>query len=111
MKLAGLITLALSAAIAASVAGQTQTAPTPTANDIKAIADKPPVEIVSYKIGVEYYPMLDRPDMMAPQMTADTGDMPRPVNEQLARRSRSRFSVPPEERRTSGRLPSSYTRI
>lgn len=110
MKPAGLITLALFAAIAASVAGQSQTATTPTATDNKAIADKPPVEIVSHKIGVEYYPMLDRPGMMAPPMTAETGDMPRPANEQNVRQSRSRFSVPPEDRRARGRLRS-YTRV
>jgi hypothetical protein len=43
-------------------------------------------------------------------MTADTGDMPRPANEQLARQNRSRFSVPPEDRRARGRLRS-YTRV
>ncbi len=110
MKPDGLITLALFAAIAASIAGQAQTATTPTATDNKAIPDKPPVEIVSHKIGAEYYPMLDRPGMTAPQMTAETGDMPRVANEQIARQSRSRFSVPPEERRSRGRLRS-YTRV
>jgi hypothetical protein len=110
MKPAGLITLALFAAIAASFAGQGQTATTSTATVNKATADKPPVEIVSHKIGVEYYPMLDRPGRMSPQMTAETGDMPRPANEQIARQSRSRFSVPPEDRRARGRLRS-YTRV
>ena len=71
MKPARLITLALFAAIAASVAGQAQ-----TATGDKASVDKPPVEIVSHKIGVEYYPMLDRPSTTAPPMTAETGDIP-----------------------------------
>jgi hypothetical protein len=110
MKPARLITLALFAAIAASVAGQAQTATTPTATDSKALVDKPPVEIVSHKIGVEYYPMLDRPGMTAPPMTAETGDIPRAANEPIARRNGSRFSVPPEERRAQGRLRS-YTRV
>ncbi len=109
MKLAGLIALALFAAIVASTVGQAQTT-TPGATENKAPADKPPVEIISHKLGAEYYPMLDRPSMTAPPMTAETGDMPRPANEQLARQSRSRFSVPPEDRRARGRLRS-YTRV
>jgi hypothetical protein len=109
MKLAGLIALSLFAAIIASAAWQAQTMTTATAGN-KSPADKPPVEIVSHKIGAEYYPMLDRPSLTAPQMTADTGDMPRPANEQLARQNRSRFSVPPEDRRARGRLRS-YTRV
>jgi hypothetical protein len=106
MKPARLFALALFAAIAASVAGQAQTATTPTAPDNKALADQPPVEIVSHKIGPEYYPMLDRPGMIAPPMTAETGDIPRAANEPIARRNRGRFSVPPEERRAHGRLRS-----
>jgi hypothetical protein len=105
MKPARLITLALFLAIIVTVAGQAQTA----AGD-KALVDKPPVEIVSHKIGVEYYPMLDRPSMTAPPMTAETGDIPTAANEPIARRNRSRFSVPPEERRAHGRLRS-YTRV
>jgi hypothetical protein len=110
MKPARLITLALFAAIAAPVAWRTQTATTQTAAGDKALVDKPPVEIVSYKIGVEYYPMLDRPGMTAPPMTAETGDIPRTPSEPNVRRNRSRFSVPPEERRANGRLRS-YTRV
>ncbi len=109
MKLAGLIALSLFAAIIASAARQAQTMTLAAAGN-KSPADKPPVEIVSHKIGAEYYPMLDRPSLTAPQMTADTGDMPRPANEQLARQNRSRFSVPPEDRRSRGRLRS-YTRV
>jgi hypothetical protein len=109
MKLAGLIALPLFAAIVASVAAQAQTT-TPAAVENKAPAGKPPVEIVSHKIGSEYYPMLDRPSATAAPITAETGDMPRPANEQLARQGRSRFSVPPEDRRVRGRLRS-YTRV
>lgn len=105
-----LIAPALLAAIVVSIAGQAQTTMVPTVTENKVSADKTPVEIISYKIGVEYYPMLDRPSMTAPPMTAETGDMPRTANEQLARQSRGRFSVPPEDRRLRGRLRS-YTRV
>src|SRR5215475_13419799 len=107
MKPIGFIALSLATAIAASAAGQDQTN---GATGNKASADKASVEIISYKIGVEYYPMLDRPSMTAPPMTAETGDLPRTANEPIARRSRSRFSVPPEERRANGRLRS-YIRV
>jgi len=110
MKLPGLIAPALLAAIVGSIAGQAQTTVVPTAPENKPSADKPPVEIISYKIGAEYYPMLDRPSMTSPQMTAETGDMPRTANEQLSRQSRGRFSIPPEDRRSRGRLRS-YTRV
>jgi len=109
MKLARLIAPPLFAAIVASAAAQTQTT-TPAAVENNASVGKPPVTIVSHKIGSEYYPMLDRPSATAPPMTAETGDMPRPANEQLARQGRSRFSVPPEVRRVRGRLRS-YTRV
>jgi hypothetical protein len=109
MRLATLVAPMLFATIVSSVTVQAQTT-TPAATENKAPADKPPVEIVSHKIGVEYYPMLDRPSGTAPPMTAETGDMPRPANEQLARQGRSRFSVPPEDRRARGRLRS-YTRV
>src|SRR5262249_38598873 len=48
--------------------------------------------------------------LTAPPMTAETGDMPRTMNEQLARQGRSKFGIPPEERRARGRLRS-YTRV
>jgi hypothetical protein len=105
-----LIACAIATAIASPIAGQSQTTANPAGVENKASADKPPVEIVSHKIGAEYYPMLDRPSMTAPPMTAETGDMPRTVNEQLARQGRNKFGVPPEERRARGRLRS-YTRV
>jgi hypothetical protein len=89
---------------------QTQTATIAAVDVNKNFADKPPVEIINHKIGVEYYPMLDRPSATAPPMTAETGDMPRTVNEQIARQNRGRFRVPPEDRRSRGRLRS-YTRV
>ncbi len=107
---ARLIAFTIAATIAASIAGQSQTTANPAATENKATDDKPPVEIISHKIGAEYYPMLDRPSMTAPPMTAETGDMPMTVSEQLARQGRSKFGVPPEERRARGRLRS-YTRV
>ena len=58
-------------AITASIAGQSQTKANPSAIENKASADKPPVEILSHKIGVEYYPMLDRESTTAPPMAAE----------------------------------------
>ncbi|HKQ73608.1 MAG TPA: hypothetical protein VJ810_07785 [Blastocatellia bacterium] len=110
MKPARFFSLALFAAVAGSFAIKAQTTTGPAAAENKASIGKPPVEIISHKIGVEYYPMLDRPSATAPPMTAETGDIPRTVNEQIARQNRSRFSVPPEERRSRGRLRS-YTRV
>jgi hypothetical protein len=73
---ARLIAFTIATTIAASIAGQSQTTSNPAATENKATDDKPPVEIISHKIGAEYYPMLDRPSMTAPPMTAETGDMP-----------------------------------
>ncbi|MCI0392174.1 MAG: hypothetical protein MOB07_25870 [Acidobacteria bacterium] len=107
---ARLIAFTITTTITASIAGQSQTTANPAAIENKTSPDKPPVEIISHKIGAEYYPILDRPSLTAPPMTAETGDMPRTVNEQLARQGRSKFGVPPEERRARGRLRS-YTRV
>ncbi|HKQ92346.1 MAG TPA: hypothetical protein VJZ77_16935 [Blastocatellia bacterium] len=103
MKPARLIMPALFAAIAASIAGQAQTVTTPATGD-KALVDKPPVEIVSHRIGVEYYPMLDRQGMVGQPMTAETGDIPRTPSEPNVRRDRSRSSLPPEVNSASRRL-------
>jgi hypothetical protein len=110
MKLVRFIMPILFATIVTSINSQAQTATIPVVTESKASADKPPVEIIGHKISAEYYPMLDRPSMTAPPMTAETGDMPRPTNEQISRQNRSRFSVPPEVRRVRGRLRS-YTRV
>jgi hypothetical protein len=107
---ARLIAFTIATTITASIAGQSQTTADPAATKNKATGDKPPVEIISHKIGAEYYPMLDRPSMTAPPMTAETGDMPMTVSEQIARQGRSKFGVPIEERRARGRLRS-YTRV
>ena len=107
MKTARLITLALFAAIAAPAAGRAQTATTPATTGDKALVDKPPVEIVSHKIGVEYYPMLDRQSMagqsmtagtggMPRTMTAESGDIPRTPSEPYGGSDRSRSRLPPE---------------
>lgn len=108
MKPARFIVLSLAATIAAFIAGQAQTKGAPAATGNKAPQDKPPVEIVSHKIGMEYYPMLDRPGAMS----AENGDMPMTDNERLARQRirNNRSVIQPDEKRTSGRLRS-YTRV
>jgi hypothetical protein len=110
MKLVRFIIPTLFATIITSINGKAQTATIPIVTESKASADKPPVEIIGHKISAEYYPMLDRPSMTAPPMTAETGDMPRTANEQLSRQNRGRFSIPPDDRRLRGRLRS-YTRV
>jgi hypothetical protein len=107
---ARLIAFTIATTIAASIPGQSQTTANSAATENKASADKLPVEIIGHKIGAEYYPMLDRPSMTAPPMTAEIGDMPSTVNERLARQGRGKFGAPLEERRARGRLRS-YTRV
>jgi hypothetical protein len=107
---ARLIACAIATTITVSIAGQSQQSANPAATENKASADKPPVEILSYKIGAEYYPMLDRPGMTAPPMTAETGDLPGPMNERLASQSRRKSGVPIEDLRARGRLRS-YARV
>jgi hypothetical protein len=115
MKHAGLITFVFFIA-ACSIGGQAQTITAPATADRNAIAGKPPFEIVSYKIGAEYYPMLDRPSLTTPPMTAENGDIPLTENERIAQQQRSRNTknvaapIAPEERRSRGRLRS-YTRV
>ena len=106
MKPARLITLALFAAIAAPPAGRAQTS---TTGD-KALVDKPPVEIVSHKIGAEHYSILDRENTMAPPMTAETGDLPRKVSQPPARPGRNKFGDTLEEERMTRDRRRSYTR-
>lgn len=91
------------------IVGQSPQSANPPAAEDKASADKPPVKIVSHRIGPEYYPILDRKSSMGMPTTAETGDLPRMGNEQLPRHRR--FDVPPEERREQGSLRSSSPRI
>jgi len=102
-----------------SIAGfaQTPSQPEPVAPEKTVIPEKPPVEIVKHKIGIEYYPMLDRPSLTSPSMAAENGDMPISENERLARqRSRNPSNkvpyapIAPEGVRSPGRQ-SSYTRV
>jgi len=115
MKSVRLIILIAFAAITASGDRQSQTT-TPTAAENRASTGKPPVEIISYKIGVEYYPMLDNPSLASRQMTAENADAPLTENERIARQQRSRTNknvaapIAPEDNRSRGRLRS-YTRI
>ncbi|MGH9801748.1 MAG: hypothetical protein ACRD82_15410 [Blastocatellia bacterium] len=108
MKLAGFIALSLFA-VAASIAAQAQTA---------TDENKLPVEIVKHKIGSDYYPMLDRPSLTTPSMTAENGDMPISDAERIARqRGRNPNAklptapiAPGGDTRSRGRLRS-YTRV
>jgi len=115
MRILGLIALVFLITLTASVLAQAQATAIPTAPEIVSTAVKPPVEIVRYKIGMDYYPMLDRPSLTTPPMTADIGELPPTENERLARQSRRpnyRTTAPiaPEDKRSRGRL-SSYLRV
>ena len=115
MRILGLIALVFLITLTASVLAQAQATAIPTAPEIVSTAVKPPVEIVRYKIGMDYYPMLDRPSLTIPPMTADIGDLPPTENERLARQNRRRdhratAPIAPEDTRSRGRL-SSYLRV
>lgn len=115
MKLAKLTALTIAMAITGAVAGQAQTTTASATTEASKSADKSPVNIVKYKIGTEYYPMLDRPSLTTPPITADIGDLPPPESERLARqRNRNNKNSPapiaPEEPRMRGKQ-SSYTKV
>ena len=115
MRILGLIALVFLITLTASVLAQAQATAIPAAPEIISAGGKQPVEIVSHKIGVDYYPMLDRPSLTTPPMTADVGELPPTENERLARQSRRnnyRTTAPiaPEDKRERGRL-SSYLRV
>ncbi|MGH9833442.1 MAG: hypothetical protein ACRD9Y_10525 [Blastocatellia bacterium] len=110
MKPARLIAFVIASAISIFATALAQNTNSPMAPGATPAPEKAPIEIITHKIGVEYYPMLDRPSQTAPPMTAETGDMPRTGNEQITRQGRVRFGVPPEDRRSRGRLRS-YTRV
>lgn len=76
MKLERFVTLALFAA-AIAVNAQAQT------TGSAPVEAKLPVEIIKHKIGLDYYPMLDRPS----SMSAESGDLPVTENERLARQN------------------------
>lgn len=108
MKLAGKIALVLLTGVA-SITAQVQ-------SPVEQV--KPPVEIVKHKIGLDYYPMLDRPSSTTPSMSAENGDMPMSDAERLARqRGRNQNAklptapiAPGGDARSRGRLRS-YTRV
>ncbi len=116
MKSARLIALTIATAIAACVAVQAQTEKAIVVTENKASSGNSPVEIVSHKIGQDYYPMLDRPSLTSPQMAAENGDAPLTENERIARQQRNRSDkvasapIAPGDTRSRGRLRS-YTRV
>jgi len=102
---ARLIACAIATTITASIAGQSQQSANPTAAENKASADKPLVEILSHKIGPEYYRMLDSRSSIASRLSAENAEIPRLPNEP------SPIPNSPKERRAQGRLPSSYSPV
>lgn len=114
MRIPVSIALAFLTTITVSVAADGQTAIVPSAAE--AVPGKPPVEIVSHKIRMDYYPMLDRPSSTTPPMTADVAELPPTEGERLARQ-RTRYNnknvaapISPEDKRSRGRLYS-YLRV
>ncbi|HZS09305.1 MAG TPA: hypothetical protein VFD58_31010 [Blastocatellia bacterium] len=88
------------AALAICITAQAQaTEPAPPTQPA-AREDKPPVEILSFKIGTDYYPMLDQKPST---MTADNPDFPRPESEGMSKRPRSARN---EDIRSRGKLRS-----
>ncbi|MEP7340256.1 MAG: hypothetical protein ABI977_21165, partial [Acidobacteriota bacterium] len=116
MKFANLKALAIAITIAASAVPQAQDATSQSSAANQPAAEKAPVQIVSYKIGSDYYPMLDRPSLTSPQMTAENAEAPPTENERIARQQRARTNknvaapIAPEERPSRDRLRS-YTRV
>lgn len=113
MKSVRLVMRSITIACVATLAGPAQTTSPPATATHQISADKQPVEIIKHKIGVDYYPMLDRPGAMS----AENGDLPLTEAEQLARQrnrnSNSRVAsapIAPGDTRSRGRLRS-YTRI
>src|SRR5215510_5138373 len=114
MRLARLLASALITVIIVIESGNAQTT-NATASENQATINRCPVEIVSHRIGVEYYPLLDRPSSLSPSTAAEIGDLPPTENERLIRqrnRSLKNTAAPiaPEDRRSGGR-PRSYTRV
>ncbi|HMV50404.1 MAG TPA: hypothetical protein PLD20_13395 [Blastocatellia bacterium] len=117
MKPVRLIALSMAMAIAVVIAGQAQTADASVTPENKSLSGKQPVEIVSHKIGQDYYPMLDSPGPTSRQMAAENGDVPLTENERTARqqqreRNNRNVTVPVAsgDQRSRGRLRS-YTRV
>jgi len=115
MRLARLIAFTLMMAIIFVASGNAQTNNATTAIDNQTAINRRPVEILSHRIGANYYPLLDRPSSLSPSMAAEIGDLPPTENERLIRqrnRSLKNTAAPiaPEDRRSGGRLRS-YTRV
>jgi len=114
MESARLVTVSLVITIGAIAVGQAQTPNNPAVTGAASL-EKPPVEIISHKIGIEYYPMLDRPSLTAPPMTAEIGELPQTENERVARQrhrgnKNTDSPIAPDNARARGRQ-SSYTRV
>ena len=80
-------------------------AQTPTDSAPARPANPPPVEALSFKVGTDYYPMLDRANPVA---TAENPDFPRVDTERMSARRgrRGDFGAAVDESRTRGKLRS-----
>lgn len=74
------ILIACTITITSSIAGQSQQPADQSSAENKASVDKPPVEILSYKVAHESY---EKPDswISRSSMAAENGDVPAPPNE------------------------------
>jgi hypothetical protein len=86
------------------IAGQSPQSTRPGVAENKASHGESPIEILSHKIGPEYYPMLDGRSSTASPMFAENGDIPRLPNEP------SPIAGRPRERWAQGMPHSSYPR-
>ena len=107
MRVSVTISLALLASMGAPAAANAQSVP-------ETVPAKPPVAVISYKIARDYYPMLDRPSLTTPQMSADVQGLPPVESEQIARQRarnpRGPNPTPREDTRSRGIL-NSYIRV
>ncbi len=108
MRVSLTISLALLASMAAPAAANAQGVP-------ETVPAKPPIEVISYKIDRDYYPMLDRPASTTPQMSADVQGLPpvqsEEISRQRARNARGPIAPMPREDTRSRGVLSSYIRV
>lgn len=107
MRVSLTISLALLASFAVPSVASAQSVP-------EAVPAKRPVEVVSYKIAQDYYPMLDRPSSTTPQMSADVQGLPPTESERISRQRAGSTRGPAEPRRADTRargILSTYIRV
>jgi hypothetical protein len=98
----GFALLLLTILLVATPGVPAQTPQTASTSSTAPLQSNPPVEVLSFKIGSDYYPMLDSKDSM---YTADNPDFPRPETERMAGQgSRRRGRM--EDSKSQGKLRS-----